>query len=82
MRLRHSPTSRFVRKVMVLAHETGLADAIEVLPPVDACHGTACGLTAGRCRGVAQAARDSSGSSTSTHSPPSSSDERSISRPP
>jgi hypothetical protein len=81
MRLRHSPTSPFVRKVMVLA-QTGLADAIEVLPPVDACHGTASWLTADRCRGVAQAARDSSGSSTSTHSPPSSSDERSVSRPP
>ncbi len=32
MKLRHSPTSPFVRKVLVLAHEVGLADRIEVLP--------------------------------------------------
>ena len=34
MKLRHSPTSPFVRKVMVLAHETGLESRIERLPTV------------------------------------------------
>lgn len=32
MKLRHSPTSPFVRKVMVLAHEAGLAGRIETVP--------------------------------------------------
>lgn len=32
MKLRHSPTSPYVRKVMVLAHETGLAGRIEAVP--------------------------------------------------
>ncbi|HXQ49518.1 MAG TPA: glutathione S-transferase N-terminal domain-containing protein [Stellaceae bacterium] len=32
MRLRHSPTSPFVRKVMVVALETGLAERIERIP--------------------------------------------------
>jgi glutathione S-transferase len=32
MRLRYSPTSPFVRKVMVVAHETGLAERIERIP--------------------------------------------------
>lgn len=32
MKLRHSPTSPFVRKVLVLAHEVGLADRIEIVP--------------------------------------------------
>jgi len=32
MKLRHSPTSPFVRKVMVLAHEVGLAARIETVP--------------------------------------------------
>lgn len=32
MRLRHSPTSPYVRKVMVTAHETGLIDRITVVP--------------------------------------------------
>lgn len=32
LRLRYSPTSPFVRKVMVFAHETGLIDRIELLP--------------------------------------------------
>jgi glutathione S-transferase len=32
MRLRHSPGSPFVRKVMVVAHEHGLADHIEIVP--------------------------------------------------
>lgn len=32
MKLFHSPTSPFVRKVMVVAHELGLADRIEMLP--------------------------------------------------
>lgn len=32
LRLRHSATSPYVRKVMVVAHETGLADRIEVVP--------------------------------------------------
>ena len=31
MKLSHSPTSPFVRKVLVAAHETGLADRIELL---------------------------------------------------
>jgi glutathione S-transferase len=31
MKLRHNPASPFVRKVMVVAHETGLADKIELL---------------------------------------------------
>lgn len=30
MRLRHSPTSPFVRKVLLLAHETGLAGRLEI----------------------------------------------------
>jgi glutathione S-transferase len=34
MKLRHSPTSPFVRKVMVLAYETGLEPKIERLPTV------------------------------------------------
>jgi glutathione S-transferase len=32
MRLRHSPSSPFVRKVMVVAHELGLAGRIEIEP--------------------------------------------------
>lgn len=32
MKLFHSPTSPFVRKVMVVAHELGLAERIETLP--------------------------------------------------
>lgn len=32
MRLCWSPTSPYVRKVMIFAHETGLADALELLP--------------------------------------------------
>lgn len=32
MKLRHSPTSPYVRKVMVLAHEAGLAGGIETVP--------------------------------------------------
>ena len=32
LRLRYSPSSPFVRKVLVLAHETGLADRIELIP--------------------------------------------------
>lgn len=32
MKLYHSPTSPFVRKVMVLAHEVGLADRVEIVP--------------------------------------------------
>jgi glutathione S-transferase len=32
MRLRYSPTSPFVRKVMVVAHETGLVERIERIP--------------------------------------------------
>ena len=32
MKLRHSPRSPFVRKVMVVAHEHGLVDHIELLP--------------------------------------------------
>jgi len=32
MKLRFSPTSPFVRKVMVMAHEIGLADRIELIP--------------------------------------------------
>jgi len=32
MRLRYSPTSPFVRKVMVVAYETGLAERIERIP--------------------------------------------------
>ena len=32
MKLRHSPTSPFVRKVMVSAYELGLADRIECIP--------------------------------------------------
>ena len=32
MKLRHSPTSPFVRKVMVLAHEVGLAGRMEIVP--------------------------------------------------
>lgn len=32
MKLRHSPTSPFVRKVLVLAHEVGLAGQIEIVP--------------------------------------------------
>ena len=32
MRLRYSPTSPFVRKVMVVALETGLAERIERIP--------------------------------------------------
>ena len=31
MKLRHSPRSPFVRKVMVVAHEHGLADRIELV---------------------------------------------------
>lgn len=31
MKLLHAPTSPFVRKVMVVAHETGLADRIEIV---------------------------------------------------
>ena len=32
MKLRFSPTSPFARKVMIVAHETGLADQIEIIP--------------------------------------------------
>lgn len=32
MKLYHSPTSPFVRKVLVLAHELGIADRIELVP--------------------------------------------------
>jgi glutathione S-transferase len=32
MRLRHSPSSPFVRKVLAFAHECGLADRIEIVP--------------------------------------------------
>jgi glutathione S-transferase len=32
MRLRHSPSSPFVRKVLSFAHECGLADRIEIVP--------------------------------------------------
>ena len=32
MKLRHSPTSPFVRKVLVLVHEVGLAGRIEIVP--------------------------------------------------
>jgi glutathione S-transferase len=32
MKLRHTPRSPFVRKVLVLAHEHGLADRIELVP--------------------------------------------------
>ena len=32
MKLRHSPTSPFVRKVLVLAHEVGLAGRLEIVP--------------------------------------------------
>src|SRR5579872_1269754 len=32
MRLRYSPASPFVRKVLVFAHEAGLADRIELVP--------------------------------------------------
>jgi glutathione S-transferase len=32
VKLRHSATSPFVRKVLVLAHEVGLADRIEIVP--------------------------------------------------
>lgn len=32
MKLRHSPTSPFVRKVLVLAHEVGVADRLEIVP--------------------------------------------------
>ncbi|WP_413204724.1 glutathione S-transferase [Rhodospirillum sp. A1_3_36] len=32
MRLRHSPASPYVRKVMVLAHETGLIDCLDLIP--------------------------------------------------
>jgi glutathione S-transferase len=32
MKLRHTPRSPFVRKVMVVAHEHGLADRIELVP--------------------------------------------------
>jgi glutathione S-transferase len=32
MKLRHTPRSPFVRKVLVLAHEQGLADRIELVP--------------------------------------------------
>lgn len=32
MKLRHSPASPFVRKVMVVAHELGLAGRIEIVP--------------------------------------------------
>jgi glutathione S-transferase len=32
LQLRYSPASPFVRKVLVFAHETGLADQIELLP--------------------------------------------------
>ncbi|MEM9010521.1 MAG: glutathione S-transferase [Pseudomonadota bacterium] len=39
MKLHHSPASPFVRKVMVLLHETGMADRVEISPamgtPVD-----------------------------------------------
>lgn len=38
MRLHWSPRSPFVRKVMVLAHETGLADRIETIRTVVAMH--------------------------------------------
>jgi glutathione S-transferase len=31
MKLRHNPASPYVRKVMVVAHELGLADRIELL---------------------------------------------------
>jgi len=34
MKLRHNPASPFVRKVMVVAHELGLADKIELLDTV------------------------------------------------
>lgn len=36
MRLRHSPTSPYVRKVMITAHELGLADRIELVPTATA----------------------------------------------
>ena len=32
MKLRHTPRSPFVRKVLVLAHEHGLVDRIELVP--------------------------------------------------
>ena len=32
MKIYHSPTSPFVRKCLVVAHEVGLADALELLP--------------------------------------------------
>ncbi|HEV2301930.1 MAG TPA: glutathione S-transferase [Stellaceae bacterium] len=32
MKLRHSPASPFVRKVMVVAHELGLAGGVEIVP--------------------------------------------------
>jgi len=32
MKLRHTPRSRFVRKVLVLAHEHGLVDRVELVP--------------------------------------------------
>jgi glutathione S-transferase len=32
MRLYHSPTSPYVRKVMILIHEAGLADRVELVP--------------------------------------------------
>ena len=32
MRLYHSPTSPFVRKVVVTLHETGLIDRVELVP--------------------------------------------------
>lgn len=39
MKLFHSPTSPYVRKVMVVAHEAGLADQVQILPakahPID-----------------------------------------------
>jgi len=34
MKLRYSPTSPYVRKVMVVALETGLAERIERIPTV------------------------------------------------
>ncbi len=34
MRLFHAPASPYVRKVMVLLHETGQTDAVEILPTV------------------------------------------------
>ncbi len=40
MKLRYSPTSPFVRKVMVFAHETGLADRIEIDPVISRGPGT------------------------------------------